>query len=88
VKRLADPAKFLKPGDFIEFPRYDGHMGVWEVRSVLLGGLGEESVYGIRCVDLIDPRDFWGVRVTEMYVPTVLLESVGYTVKHKTEAPA
>jgi len=72
-----------EPGDFIEFPRYNGTMGVWQVSSVLLGGLGEESVYGLRTVDLDDPRDTWGLRVTEMYVPVVLLEAVGYTVKRK-----
>lgn len=72
--RLVDESKFLRPGDFIEFRRHDGKMGVWEVRSVLLGGVGEESVYGIRTVDSLDPHDTWGTRVTEMYVPTVFLE--------------
>ena len=81
--RLADPAKFVSPGDFIEYPRYDGKMGVWQVGAVLLGGLGEESVVALRTVDLDDPRDSWGVRVTAMYVPVVLLEAVGYTVRRK-----
>ena len=68
--------RFLSVGDFVRFPRPDGKTGVWEVRSVLLGALGRESVYGIRVIDQGHPHDEHGMRVTEMYVPTVLLEAI------------
>lgn len=67
--------RFLNPRDHIRFRRYDGTTGIWEVRAVLLGGLGQESVYGLRVIDAGHAYDEWGIRMTDLHVPCQLLEA-------------
>jgi hypothetical protein len=66
----------LSPGDVVRFPRPDGKTGAWEVRGVLIGAVGQESVYGVRVIDLDHPHDEYGLRITQMYVPCCLLEAI------------
>lgn len=67
---------FLSVGDYVLFSRPNGKKAMWKVQSVLLGAEGQESVYGISVADLDAPHDLYGLRITEMYVPCVLLEAV------------
>lgn len=66
----------MNVNDHIRFPRPGGTMGVWRITSHVVGGEGQESVYGITVVDAGHPRDEWGIPVATMYVPAVLLEAV------------
>lgn len=48
---------------------------VWRIEGDCLGGLGQESVYGLVSLDRDAPNDQDGKVATMMYVPVLLLET-------------
>lgn len=59
----------LKPGDIIRCKAHSGGWRVWQVRSVLLGGEKEESVYELMTLDRKS-----STFVPSLYVPCEILE--------------
>ena len=62
----------MKPGDYIIYPTGDHVTYLWRITSVNHGGLGQESVVGLKSVTL-NPAFAEGYEVETMFVPWTLV---------------
>ena len=59
----------VEPGDVFRMRAYGGGYRVWRVNAVLLGGLHQESVIGLECLDREAPT------TGKIFVPLEMLDA-------------